>query len=33
MLDDIYEKWWVQKLPLKEIIPKHFEITSDIMAS
>ena len=29
----IYMKWWEQKLPLKEIIPKHFEITNDIMAS
>ena len=33
MLNDVYDEWWEQKLPLKEIIPKHFETTDDIMAS
>eukprot|EP00438_Fugacium_kawagutii_P036749 Skav205305 [mRNA] locus=scaffold3444:24630:27985:- [translate_table: standard] len=33
MLNDIYDEWWEKKLPLKEIIPRHFETTDDIMAS
>ena len=33
LLDNIYDDWWEHKLPLKDIIPKYFDITDDIMAS
>ena len=33
MISDIYDDFWLYKLPLTEIIPKYFEITDDIMAS
>ena len=33
IISDIYDDFWVYKLPLTEIIPKYFEITDDIMAS
>ena len=33
IISDIYDDFWVHKLPLTEIIPKYFEITDDIMAS
>ena len=33
LLDNIYDDWWEHKLHLKDIIPKYFEITDDIMAS
>ena len=33
IISDIYDDFWIHKLPLKEIIPKYFEITDDVMAS
>ena len=33
IISDIYDDFWIHKLPLKEIIPKCFEITDDVMAS
>ena len=33
IISEIYDDFWIHKLPLKEIIPKYFEITDDVMAS
>ena len=33
LISDIYDDFWVYKLPLKDIPPKYCEITDDIMAS
>ena len=33
IIENMYEDFWEQKLPFTEIIPKHFEVTDDILAS
>ena len=33
IISDIYDDFWIHKLPTKEIIPKYLVITDDIMAS
>ena len=33
IINDMYDDFWQHKLPIKEIIPKYFEMTDDIMAS
>ena len=33
IINDMYEDFWENKLPLNDIIPKYFETTDDIMAS